>query len=100
MKDREDSTVGDTVLHAVRSNYVDIESHSVPDHRIHSEALTNLLNERQSLSNARYLRESSEYMLNIMVDVKDADFQNVFNQLTVFYKDIDAGLKQRLLLVQ
>ena len=34
MKDLEDSTVRDTVLHVARSNWRSIESNAVPGHRI------------------------------------------------------------------
>lgn len=63
---------------------------------IHSDALDNLLKEKYRVSDARNHREPAEYMLNIMSHSKDADFHDVFNQLTFAYKGIDVELKQTL----
>ena len=48
------------------------------------------------MSNVRNHRESVEYMLNIMSHSKNANFHDIFNQLTFAYKKIDVELKQAL----
>ena len=63
---------------------------------IHSNALNNFFKKKYRVSNVRNHREFVEYMFNIMNHSKNADFHNVFNQLTFAYKKIDVEFKQAL----
>ena len=46
---------------------------------IHSNVLNNLLKKRYKIFDARNYREFSKYMLNIINNVKNANFHDVFN---------------------